>query len=540
MEVKSPQLVTKIYFLMVLPLIYGIFVVGVSYWSDKEIQVAENYRVWTNEILKQSMDLSGVGFDVISYPEEKRPRRQWEIISKKLALSTGRQHYLDSYGQDALVKIISSQNKLNDLYIEITKSGHVLNERKLLARIQRATKRLLFEINVIVYEANELNNHALKIKSKIYPKANYLITLIGIVSLFLFLVIMIMLKKSVLTPLLVLKNWSHKLAGGELDNRIILHRKDEIGSLADDFNKMADKLQTTIRDMEAEVRERKQVEKLLRTAQVSLSDANENLELRIKERTKELAKAVSVAQDANKSKSLFLANISHELRTPMHGILGFSRLGKDRVESVSSEKLKSYFEIITTSGDRLLLLLNDLLDLAKLESGKLLLHPELCNLSQMVEVIVTEQAVKKQEKHLRFSIEIEDAAELLICDHAKINQVIVNLLANALKFSEEDTAISICAVVDSLEVKTDVGLIEQEAIKLSISDEGIGIPDNELEQVFDKFIQSSKTDSGAGGTGLGLAICKEIVELHQGKIYAESNENGATFVVVLPKGKWEK
>ncbi|MDH5259705.1 MAG: ATP-binding protein, partial [Gammaproteobacteria bacterium] len=341
----------------------------------------------------------------------------------------------------------------------------------------------------------------------------------------------------------VLKTWSHKLADGELDNRIVLKRKDEIGLLSEDFNKMADKLQYSIKKMEAEVCERKQAEKSLLIAQTSLSSVNETLEVRIAERTRELEEAVLVSEKANNAKSLFLANISHELRTPMHGILGFSKMGRDRVDSLSREKLKSYFDVISDSGDRLLFLLNDLLDLAKLESGKMTLHLQLADLCKIVESSIAEQESSRAEKKLTISINKDLASSFIMCDVAKIRQVIMNLLSNAIKYSHDGGSIKIdvSSVEISLESVDGVLLEEKEkqqekqkAIKLTVSDEGIGIPENELGQVFDKFVQSSKTDSGSGGTGLGLAICMEIVALHQGRIWAENNAEGATFVVLLP------
>ena len=538
MAVKPPQLVTKIYLLMILPLAFGIFVIAVLYWAEEQIKTAEQYRLWTDGVLKSSMKLSMIGFDVISFPGEKRPRRQWAIVYQALKNDAENRPVSSNYATESIQKINASLERLNALYLRLSVDSAKINDRRRLERSNRKTKRLLFEVNVIVTEAGMLNNDALERKSLVYPKANFLISLVGIVSLFLFLLILFILKKSIIDPLNVLKDWSHKLASGNLDTRIKLKRKDELGLLSDDFNVMADKLQNIIQEMEEEVCERKQAENLLHLAQLSLSEANENLEFRIEERTAELEEAVLSAQKANNAKSLFLANISHELRTPMHGILGFSRLGQDRFETVTSDKLKTYFDVINSSGRQLLLLLNDLLDLAKLESGKMIVKYELCNFSQIINSCVSEQKMSKDDKKIQLEIDVESSVELISCDLARMRQVVANLLSNAIKYSNEYGIIRINCIPDVITTSSVDGSLEQvPAIKISIADQGVGIPENELEAVFDKFIQSSKTDSGSGGTGLGLAICKEIIELHSGKIWAENNEEGATFFILMPTGK---
>ena len=523
---------------MAFPLMFGIFVIAVSNWTDSKIQSAEQYQEWTNDLLKLSMKLSVIGFDVISFPDEQRPRRQWIIVYENLKAGIEKDHVLSVYAKENLVKITASLKKLNDLYGDVAENDLAVSDSHKLEHTKRLTKRLLFEVNVIVVAAGAINNDALSEKSKIYPKANFMMTLVGIVSLFLFFIVLFILKQSILNPLHVLKTWSHKLADGQLDKRIELKRDDELGELAGDFNKMADKLQDSIERLQVEIKERLQAETLLKVAQLSLSEANENLEVRIDERTEELAQAVIVAEDANKAKSIFLANISHELRTPMHGILGFSKLGMDRFELAKRDKLKSYFDIINASGDRLLLLLNDLLDLAKLESGKMDIKLELCNISQIIKVCVAEQKTRLNDKKLNIVVSADEDAQLLMCDLSRLRQVIANMLSNSIKYSEQSGVIRISTKVSKIDVDTADGvLVRKDAIKLEVVDQGIGIPEGELEQVFDKFVQSSKADSGTGGTGLGLAISREIVELHQGKIWAENNDSGATFVVLLPTSR---
>ncbi|MEW6057665.1 MAG: ATP-binding protein [Bdellovibrionota bacterium] len=235
------------------------------------------------------------------------------------------------------------------------------------------------------------------------------------------------------------------------------------------------------------------------------------------------------AKKANHSKSLFLANISHELRTPMHGILSFARFGQQKIETATKEKLKSYFDEILDSGSRLMNLLDDLLDLSKLEAGKIEYRMQEGNLIDVVRSVQCEMATLAEEKGLRFELSHGTPEVIGVYDEQRMTQVVRNLLSNAIKFSDKGTVIRI-------EFER-----VPEKILYRVVNKGVGIPALELETVFNKFVQSSKTRTGAGGTGLGLAICREIIQHHNGKIWAESKENGETrFTVEIPRSALKK
>ena len=249
-----------------------------------------------------------------------------------------------------------------------------------------------------------------------------------------------------------------------------------------------------------------------------LLELADNLEEMVEERTAKLVEARDQAVQANHAKDEFLANMSHELRTPLHGILSFAQFGIKKHASAKPEKVLEYFNRIDQSGKILLSLLNNLLDLAKLESGKMSFSFKKYALNDVVEPVIDEFRSLVSERNITIFLEIPETMVKTELDQEKIQQVVRNLLNNAVKFSPENKNIRL--TID----QTD------DSVGLSVADEGLGIPEDEVESIFDKFIQSRKTKTGAGGTGLGLSICREIIHAHKGKIWAMNQPEGGAII----------
>ncbi len=251
--------------------------------------------------------------------------------------------------------------------------------------------------------------------------------------------------------------------------------------------------------------------------------ADEHLRAVRERYTKELEERNREIERANRLKSEFLASMSHELRTPLHTIIGFSELLGEELQGPLNEKQKRFVAHIHKDSLHLLELINDILDLSKIESGRLNLRPEAFDVSAVVNESVTSVRPLAEAKKIRIGTGVK-VSSALMADRLRVKQVLVNLLSNAVKFTPDNGQIQ----VDAEETG--------DRVSITVTDNGIGIPPEEQQAIFDKFHQVSETTKGVReGTGLGLAITKHLVEEHGGTISVDSAPGkGSRFTFTIP------
>ncbi len=239
----------------------------------------------------------------------------------------------------------------------------------------------------------------------------------------------------------------------------------------------------------------------------------------------ELIEAKKKAEESDQLKSAFLANMSHEIRTPLNGILGFSYLLTKKKHATKEEH--KFASIISNNGKQLLSLINDILDVSKIEAGQMSLSEEKFSLNKLMDELYTQyqnnEGIIQKNLSLQYGTGLENNKDTIVLDRGRLMQIIENLLNNAIKFTEEG------------QITFGYSVKDKETLKFYVKDTGAGIPKDKQELIFQRFHQNNDKNSTQKGTGLGLAICKGITNLYNGDIWLESEENkGTTFYFTLP------
>ncbi len=408
-----------------------------------------------------------------------------------------------------------------------------INTRTRLVSILLATVMApLIALGVLVYRRVGMQLGSIVTVSPmqpIMPQLFSLILVMTIATLVLVSAIGILLATSISNPLGHLVNIIREVEKGKLDARANIISNDEIGVLAQSFDKMAQEIEKN---------------------RMELEDLNRNLEFRVTEKTQNLTKAYDRLQlsnqnlavanrelelankklkDIDQMKSDFISIVSHELRTPLTSIKAFTELILIKPRMIP-DKRNRLLSIINTESDRLARLINDILDLTKIEAGKLSWHIASVSLRDIILSSVSGIQSLADNKSLAITTSFDDTLPMLYGDRDRLQQVITNILSNSIKFTPQGGSIIISAVTQN---------VPRHQILVRIRDTGVGVPAKDLDAIFEKFQRSGDLlTTNTEGTGLGLAITKQIVEYHGGRIWAESTPGkGTTLSFILPLDK---
>ena len=338
---------------------------------------------------------------------------------------------------------------------------------------------------------------------------------ITILAIIVTVIAVTMLLRRVTRPLHQLVDATKAISSGDLSTEIAVQSEDEVGLLGSSFNQMA-------RDPKASIDEKDRYAGELAKLNVELEDKVRARTEELEATNRELHIANLKIREADRLKSEFLANMSHELRTPMNAIIGFTRLVRRKSADSLPKRQRENLEKVEISAKQLLALINDILDLSKIEAGKMSVNFMPFDLAALVDTCFATVESMTQQGKVQLVKEMPDDLPEVVNDQDKLKQIIINLLSNAIKFTEEG------------EVKLSATL-EDTSLKIAVSDTGIGISPDALEYIFDEFRQADgSTTRTHGGTGLGLSITKKLAHLLGGTVDVSSVEGeGSIFTVTI-------
>jgi signal transduction histidine kinase/DNA-binding NarL/FixJ family response regulator len=382
---------------------------------------------------------------------------------------------------------------------------------------------VIYHGDVIGYVSVEMDSGQLDAEIA-RTRATFAVTVLGQLLLSIVLIVAL-LQVRVLEPLRRLMQESERLARRQLSEPFTWRRDDELGNLGRSLESTRQSLRALFEEIESKNRELE--EDILRRTQTEkeLQRHRDHLEELVRERTAELTIAKERAEVANQAKSTFLASMSHELRTPLNAVLGYAQMLKR--DKNFNERQRVALDTIQQSGEHLLTLITDLLDLSKIEAGKFELYETAVDLSVFLQVIIDIIRVKAEQKGLMFVFESSDLPQVVMADEKRLRQVLINLLGNAVKFTDRGRI--------GLRVDCKSDGPRRVRLRFEVRDTGIGLHQDQFETIFQRFEQVGDMRRRFGGTGLGLSISRQLVRMMHSDIHVDSRPGeGSVFSFELP------